>query len=57
MKYLAVAALIYSVAICAHFLWEAWIIVKSDLKEIPECRHWWCPHGLMNRFREKRENQ
>jgi hypothetical protein len=53
MKYVAFAALVWGLAVCAHLLWESWIIVRSDFQEIPVCRHWWCPHGLMNRFREK----
>jgi hypothetical protein len=64
MKILAIAAMIYSLILCVHFLWEAWLIAKKfgqatqgkmplDSEEIiPECRHWWCPHGLLNRFRK-----
>jgi hypothetical protein len=43
-------AMVYSLAICVHFLWEAWLIVRSDFGEIPVCRRWWCPDGIRNRL-------
>jgi hypothetical protein len=56
MKIIAFAVLVWLLAICAHFFWEAWLIARSGFRyPIPKCRRWWCPHGLLNRFRNHEE--
>jgi hypothetical protein len=64
MRYVFIAGMIYSLILCVHFLWEAWLIAKKfgkaalgeippDSELIPECRAWWCPHGLLNRWKTR----
>jgi hypothetical protein len=53
MKYIAISVLAWSLLVAVHFLWEAWLIARSDFKDIPECRRWWCPHGIRNRWKSR----
>jgi hypothetical protein len=43
--------LIWSLAIVVHFLWEAWIIAARGIDALDQCRRWWCPHGMRNRWK------
>ncbi len=53
MTFVIFIAFVWSLGVCVHFVREAWLIARSGCEEIPECRRWWCPDGLRNRFRAK----
>ncbi len=55
MRLAAFIALVWSVAVLVHILWEAWILATRGYLELPVCRRWWCPHGLWNRFHDDDE--
>ena len=51
LKIFGFILLIWSLAIVAHFLWEAWIIAARGIDALDQCRRWWCPHGMRNRWK------
>lgn len=54
MKLAAFLVLVWSLAIIAHLLWEAWIIATRGFSSLETCRRWWCPHGFLNNVRRDR---
>ena len=53
VRIVAIAVFVWLIGVCVHFLWEAWIIGSRGFEALPECFHWWCPHGFLNRMRKQ----
>ena len=52
MKIVAFILTVWALAVATHLFWEVWIIAARGIDALPECHRFWCPHGILNRWKK-----